>query len=340
LVLKILKVILLVTTSLLGVYGTTHDFRKRGKLTRSGLLAVIGLIFSAIVAVALQFVEFNKEEQAANVAKTELDASTARQNATLQRTDQANKTLERVLQDIDRGLRPITTAAVTFVLDLPTNTPRMAQYRDRVKHAVDQESSAKLVLFPQQSNRLGPRHEEEFASAVFGPIELHFEFYRKPVDPALHAGSDIQLAQAANAIIQNPPDLTFSVFTAALPESIPNHEIEYDTESGLFAVEGDNVEADRKSWRTTGSLLAIPDLEGAQLFITLHSFAELRDDSDAERELEGIQKNADIKRDVVLHLNGGRNCHITGLQRFKTANGDPMFAFVFPRGDDFNRLFQ
>ena len=71
--LKFLKLALLVITTLIGIYGTTHDFKRDGKPTRAGRFAVAVLILSGLIAVALQFVEFNKEKQAANAARDELE---------------------------------------------------------------------------------------------------------------------------------------------------------------------------------------------------------------------------------------------------------------------------
>src|SRR6266566_2931535 len=120
--LKLLTLALLVITIALGIYGTTHEFRKDGTPTRAGRLAVVGLIMSGLIAIALQFVEFNKEEQASQTAKSELDKSRERQEATLERTERANQTLGRVVSDIDRGLHPITSISVSFTLDLATDS--------------------------------------------------------------------------------------------------------------------------------------------------------------------------------------------------------------------------
>ena len=69
-ILKLLKLALLIITSAIGIYGTTQDFKKEVKPTRAGWFAVIALVISGLIAIALQFVDFNKEEHAALLDET------------------------------------------------------------------------------------------------------------------------------------------------------------------------------------------------------------------------------------------------------------------------------
>jgi len=341
--LKLLKVALLLITSAVGIYGTTHEFKKEGNLTHAGRLAVVGLLICGLLAIALQFVEFNKEEQVANVAKRELDSSTARQNATLEQTNRANKALAHVVGDVDRSLHQITSVAVSFRIDVATNSPRMKAYVNRVQRGA-QQAAVQLqnkkttpdwlgwskdqdhvvgVNFPAQSP-LGPQKTEQFARAVFGPLEMYFQFYRTPIDP---------ISREATFSL---PDLSFSVFAGTIShDSLHPDTIEYDMESGQFRLEFDHVAADPKSWNGNGKIVAVPDLEGAQMFVTLRSFGSL-DDSAANKDLRKLQKAAAINTTLILHITGGRDCYIDMMQRLESS--DLVYVFVFPKGEDFRRL--
>ncbi len=73
-----LKTISIIITAIIGILGTKYDFRKQGKITKHGILAVSGIVIFALISIIVQCsdsVEEIKRQEAANQKTQKLDSS-------------------------------------------------------------------------------------------------------------------------------------------------------------------------------------------------------------------------------------------------------------------------
>ena len=193
---------------------------------------------------------------------------------------------------------------ISFALDLATDSSRMKEYVDRVKggapRTIDDVSKfgspekgifgtggdsnhnlLNITFTPKCS--LAPQLNEKFARAVFGPLLLEFQFYRKPIDPLKNP-----LLTRARTLGEEA-DLWFSVGAFPVPQRFQAFAIGYDIPSGQFRIEADEIQSDPNQWHSNGKIVGVPDLEGTQMFVRVNSYTRL-DDPVAQREFANCKR--------------------------------------------------
>ena len=120
LVLAILKFSGIILTGTFGAIGVAVEYKdaKTGQMTKWGRRALIGVIFTSVVAVVSSAVEMMvKQEDAAQAAE-----KAAKQ--TLQEVERANK----ILSEVNRAVHPIEGVEITAWVTIPMEDDRLAPY--------------------------------------------------------------------------------------------------------------------------------------------------------------------------------------------------------------------
>jgi len=331
-------------TGVFGVLGLLVKFKDEdGKITRHGRAALFLIVLSTIVAVASHSLELHRSQ-----AEKER-AAEARSRETL---DEVRRT-QRTVLEITRSLHPIKDLRIGYFIRVPMDHESVAAYRkrfeDQLARILPQLNTKSPVLGVFESARvdgkiasvtIGPfsplfpaKPKEKHAHQVLRYSEIELHFFRKPIDPYSHE----RISDRHTGI---QPDLAVRV-SAGLGESglSGSHEVTYEMSDRVFRFFASRIDSDPKYWESTGEIVSIPDLAGAQMFVFLPSVM-VSGESEVDRVLPEIRKGFELET-LILSMSGGRELWFrrAALTRYSDSRGLPVYVYTFPpRWEDLRKL--
>jgi hypothetical protein len=282
--LQTVKVASVLIAAVLGVIGTQHEFKSRGKLTRWGRLTVLGIVVTSILAIVAQLAETQMASSAT------LEAANKAREASLR--------VETIVSNLNRDLHLINRVAVTIAASIPLTDSHFKEFRDRFDKEVESVRSGRR-RGENGSGAIGvvsykpPQKPSEIVSVTF--TDKHRAFPTRADGPC---AEPLLMMEVLNIYIFREPIVTtnlkpdaikrgadllmgFNYTTQQFGWSKQRGNTEY-TVTGIFESQTNSW------WDRTGRVIAIPDLSGAQMFIVTGAETDVACEifTDVKREFE------------------------------------------------------
>lgn len=255
------------------------------------------------------------------------------------------------LNEVSRGLYPIKDVRIGYWIRVPTDHVQLRSYLDRFNKEL-------TPLLPLPFNN-GPRWirggrgeagggttyaafgfsadapiapnetTEKLAYTILGYSEIELQFFKNPIAPSDHP--QISGNWASNIA----PDLKLAVTAGLSSEGLSGeHVIEYELKSQQFRLQSLGLASDPRYWQSTGKIVGIPDLLGAQMFVLLPSIM-VSGDRAIDQFIPEIRKGFELDT-LIVSLSTGREFWFRGsdLKKQTTKNGYPIYSFIFPNTSD------
>lgn len=245
------------------------------------------------------------------------------------------------LNEVSRGLYPIKDVRMGYWIHVPMDHVQLRSYINRF----GRELSLLLPLtfdsripwitggtgeaggntyeafgFSAESPLTPDRPSEELAYTVLGYSEVELEFFKNPIAPNDHP----LISERSNI----RPDLKLGV-SGGLSDR--GHTIEYDIKSKRFTLRAGGLSSDPRYWESTGKIVGIPDLLGAQMFVHLGSVM-VSGDPAVDQFLPEIRRSFKLDT-LIVSLSSGREFWFRGadLEKHVDKDGYPIYSFIFPK---------
>lgn len=301
-----------------------------GSITRWGRFALVGVFTSGLASAGAQSVELALSNEARRAAElrtlAELELNT------------------RLLTNIERGLNPLSDVRASFWLSVSLGDPELLGFTKRFEEAVeplvnrweadplsrdddraypsstDMNGKVLSVSVRQNSPLFPQRSTERFAYTVFENSTITLYFYRTPIEIQKfpHFG-----AIEPGRVVKEPDIVMYFEQDYDSPWDI---SLEYEPPTGAFRVKGSSILSDARYWNSSGEIISLLDLTGAQVFITaghtLVSFEEpnkrVHPEVDAVILDIGSRKGLWFRRTkLILHKN--------------PIDGETVYEYRFPK---------
>jgi hypothetical protein len=130
------------------------------------------------------------------------------------------------------------------------------------------------------------------------------------------------------------PDLRLGVAGGFSSGLSGEHRIEYDIKSRQFRLSAHSLPSDPRYWNSTGKILGIPDLLGAQMIVRLPSIV-VSGDATVDAYLPQIRRRFELDT-LIISLSGGRQFWFRRdmFQKYIDEKGYPIYSFIFPSTSD------
>jgi hypothetical protein len=336
--LTVLKLIGIAIAAGSGILALLVEFKDNttGRITRWGQVALFGILASAVVTAGAEMVSVYKDKQN---AETNLQR---RQND----IERQNNQVLTLLSEIDRGVYPLTNVAISARVKLPLDDPALKKYSDKLKtefesYDKERKTSGDRVLLPQPGQVfLGdgfttdepythkrvrvvgiPQGSPLHATAYKGSIEYQIldgiqitvKLFREPISPdsytPQHLGCDLNLTAMGEGNLHYFPD------SGPMLQSSINH-----------------IQPNQKLLRSSGAIVAIPDLVNSQMFVSLEYVFVIGDPPLGGESLRALL----YKRELLsLTLHCGEqdfdfNSQDESWVRHIDKNGCPFYEITLP----------
>lgn len=309
--LGILKLVAGAVTAFFGGYGLLHDFRRHGKVTREGKIALYGGIIAGFLTVTSQVLETYKQrfddQQVAQKSQDQIDRS--------------NELMTQVL----RGVYPLKDATFDVDFDFTPNEPytiqAVAAYRRRLDQEVatlertrrftkaeypvaDNATSSVVGVVLKDGSQLLPRHttSEEVPWLALHKFSYHFEFYNKVRDE--------------KSIGTQNPNLSFDV--------IPERREFAAGLSGMLQIETHHAGV-TSFYHDDGSIGGLKDLSDVIVVFELFAHGPT-DDVNTMAAADNVLLRSSSINSIVMHI-GAKNCFISGSRLEKRTPPAPGWWF-------------
>jgi hypothetical protein len=257
----------------------------------------------------------------------------------------------RLLYEVTRAQYRLQDVKLKCWTAIPTDDPRLKGFRERFVRAVTAARSAEIAgativdgINGWGSRNYGPPHEvkvcggshlypdeqtEPEAFAAFRYMEVTLYFYREPIPPSKYPYQSSGTSQ--RPVVAPDIAMTFRDDRTRDDELC----IEYDFELQRFALGAWDLTTDRDYWNSSGKIISVADLSGAQVFVEVSRWridVAAREDSPviAPRPVLMILKVGELSslwihpQDLTRHV--GEDGHVFWEYRFpkmSTANPWP-----------------
>jgi hypothetical protein len=355
-VLTILKLAGIAYAAGSGTLALLVEFKDKitGRITRWGRVALVGIVVSGSVTAGAELISVykGKHEAEENLRRRQEDY------------DRQNKQVLSLLSEIDRGLYPINKVAISATVRAPLDDPMLKEYSQSLKNAfalhqrkvaasgntfgdgfsgglqVNQQEGVAPRLVSAGIPVGSPFHPQAFKASsqyqVLRSLRLEAYLFRNPISvdsfkPSLypaHRGADMKWGVGDEAQLYYRGE-----GFAGAPE-IPSKPI--------LELSITRSASDSKDWESTGEIVAIPDLLGSQVLVTLEQGVNVDSldtvDNDSIRMRESIRALL-RKRELLsleLHL-GSQNYRFTPQDwvRHVDKDGQPFYEIRIPNNMEF-----
>ena len=260
----VVKVAGILFAGVFGLLGTIHDYRDdQNKLTKWGKFSISGIGISITLAVGAEILQGHINEAPSKQATHEALAETRK--------------LDKIIDELGRILQPIESVSLYVgSIKLPMAHKALAKYKNRLDRGITKyvskpsdEQIAEPGIMPVGTKEKGESrvtnavqvlssHElypdpvdERFALAVLNVSRIQLFFFAHPIDPQIRSN------------FVEHGDLKIDLHSEDSPS------IYIDLETNSYFVFGKFI-SDNKEWKNrTESIISVPDLVGAQVFIDL-----------------------------------------------------------------------
>jgi hypothetical protein len=259
-ILKYVGVLISTALGVLGLITTVRD-EQTDKITRRGWRLLACIVGSGVVVIATQAFDDikNDAERAAEAKKT-------------------NNLLEQVI----RGQYPLRDVRLSGSVQLSLEDKTLTELQNRFLPAVNtaRDSFSRGERFPAgiarsffardkllsaevcRDSPLYPRFDTEpIATPLLSRMAFVLRFYRTPI-----SGKDYPYHP--RIVRDAEPDIEMAFDTNT---SSSNLCIEYDFSRRALSFRGSDLRAEGNHWRSSGKIISVPDLRGAQVFIDVRS---------------------------------------------------------------------
>jgi hypothetical protein len=246
------------------------------------------------------------------------------------------------LNEVTRGLYPIKDVTIGYWISVPTDHVQLKKYIDRFDRELtpllprltfgsripgirggSSEGDSKRytsINFDGDAPLAPSETSEKLAYTILGYLDVELKFFKQPIDPSSYRVS------AANRM----PDLRLEVTGGFSSGLSGEHLIQYDIPSRQFRLYAPKLASDPQYWSSTGKILGIPDLLGAQMIVRLPSIWVSRD-ATVDAYLPEIRRRFELDT-LIISISGGRQFWFRRnmFQKYIDENGYPIYSFIFP----------
>lgn len=338
------KLVGLALTVVFGIVGVTHQSTdEKNGLTKWGRLVVVGIVVSAFVSAMAEILTLVKEQESAQI--------------TAQKTLDEVRRSQRILSDVERSLHPIKDLEVSFEIEIPDH-PELAEYRKRLRAEIPLLFQAEkadplailkwnaftgvtgvgntpevIVIRPQ--SRLLPNSSpaEHVAKELMDAAFLSLDIFKRPIEPSAYKGW--------GPILNHDPHADLSIHVASdflgmniglvgpAERGSPYTTITYRLKDEQLLIVAVNLPSDSKKWISKGTITAVEDLAGAEVFVrpAKRGSSDPKSTPAEKSALEAVLRQL-VVRSVSFDMADGRKISLT-TPTSKTADfeGYPIYAY-------------
>jgi hypothetical protein len=253
------------------------------------------------------------------------------------------------LNEVSRGLYPIKAVRITYWLRVPMDHEHLRAYRERIEReapllpqlntgvlqtdsftTMNMAGNVEKVTFWGKSILAPHKASEKLAYTLFSASEMELDFFKIPINPNDHPRATGRQAKK--------PDLKLSAYGYLAGGT---QSIDYDMKSKQFQLIGYQIPVGSQYWESSGDIIGIPDLQGAQMFV-LPSSLDLSGDNTLDQYLHGLRKRFELEALTVFLSDGrefwfgeavveGRRHKGGHLEKHEDKDGYPFYSFIFPK---------
>jgi hypothetical protein len=262
------------------------------------------------------------------------------------------------LNEVTRGLYPIKDVTIGYWISVPTDHVQLKSYIDRfdreltallprltfdtriswIRGGTGEEGGGRRYQsfdFAADAPLAPSRTSERLAFTILGYSEVELEFFKQPIDPSIYRET------GAFRTSRITPDLRLSVSGGFSSGLSGEHLIEYNVKSRQFRLIAHKLTSDAQYWDSTGKILGIPDLLGAQMIVRLPSIV-VSGDPTLDVYLPEIRRGFELET-LIISLSGGRQFRFRRdmFQKYTGERDLPIYSFTFPKtSDELRRMLE
>jgi hypothetical protein len=300
-------------TKFLGVFFTgvfsmlplVVDYRdKHKKINKWGRIALIGAAISTFVSGVSQVLELKKDTNDANEALV-------RNN--------------RLLEQVRRVLNPVRDLSVSACVEVPLGSPDLAVVAANLKKIQDDNSS--ITGVERSDSGLLIRK----TSLLLENAPPNLEAYKALSEVSIGM-SFVQSSKSLEDLekqFHDPEDGLNADLRVVFSSDNEKMDNVYSYRNGRLFIIVQNVESNPKYWVASGKIVAIEDLQGAWLILTLESA------HGDDNKLQAI-RSPFVLTDLMLRMTDGRSFLLSRAAFTATSDSvqDPQYFYRFPSSQD------
>jgi hypothetical protein len=247
------------------------------------------------------------------------------------------------LNEVSRGLYTIKDVRIDYEIHVPMDHLQLRSYLNRFVRDLspllplkfdnrpswitggtgsDSGNIDESFDFSSDAPLAPDRTRERLAYTILATSGVELQFFKNPIAPSDHP------LISGNWQGNVGPDLSLYVVGALSNRS---HTINYGLKSKRFSLRAGRLSQDPHYWKSTGKILGIPDLLGAQMFVRLESTASSGDPT-VDQYLHEIRRGFELDI-LIVSLSSGRGFWFDGadFEKHQDKDGYPIYSFIFPK---------
>jgi hypothetical protein len=262
--------------------------------------------------------------------------------STLQKQTDLSKLNTNALNEISRVVHQLKDVKISYELRVPDHA-KLQRYRERVAKElahlsfVTQPSwiigsvsgdTVERWYFSQQAPVAPDRTTESLAYTTVQCPDVELQFFKTP--------------KAPNDVVQIPgrivPDLRIYAFRFSLQDvkdqqfgrQVYRHAIGFDVATKRLRLQGRNFSSEHDDWYTNGTIIGLPDLLGAQMFVFFRCSSAV--EAVDEVVSQEIQRNYELEY-LNVSISPGRMLRLSGSKLQKHTSkllSCPIYSCTFP----------
>lgn len=250
------------------------------------------------------------------------------------------------LNQVSRGLYPIKDVRIGYRIRVPTEHIQLKNYINRFDRELarllpqltfnsripwitggssEDGNTYQEFGFSETAPLAPDKTREKLAYTILGYSDVELQFFKKPIAPGDH------LQVSGNWRSYSKPDLKLEVTGGLSPKnSDGGHDIEYEIKTKRFTLLALDLTANPKYWESSGNIVGIPDLLGAQMFVFFPS-TMVSGDPAIDQFLPEIRRGFQLET-LTISISTGRVLWFRGadLQKHIAKDGHLIYSFIFP----------
>jgi hypothetical protein len=177
---------------------------------------------------------------------------------------------------------------------------------------------------------------EMLAYTLLDNSELELQFFKDPIDPKDHSAINADRGKGLE------PDWTLSVAGSLSRQGsyLGRHTIDYSMNPKIFSIRAEGFLSNPRFWVSTGKIVGIPDLLGAEMFVLLQPHTTTGDPA-IDQFLSEIRRGFELDS-LIISISTGRELWFrkADLLKHVDTKGYPIYSFIFPKTPDGLRMLE